>query len=82
VNRFIPPPGRLNEPGLESLIFKLKQCCVAISAVFLFWGSLRFLKIPVRQTLFGLFMLFLLAWTFAGPQIIPAELNPPKPPSL
>jgi signal transduction histidine kinase/CheY-like chemotaxis protein len=49
---------------------------VAISAVFLFWGSLRFLKIHVRQTLLGLFMLFLLAWTFAGPQIIPAELNP------
>src|ERR1035438_375378 len=54
----------------ESLVFKLKQCSVAVSAVFLLWGSLRFLKIPVRQTLFGLFMLFLVVWTFAGSYII------------
>jgi signal transduction histidine kinase/CheY-like chemotaxis protein len=67
---------KFDETTPESLIFKLKQCCVAISAVFLFWGSLRFLKIPVRQTLFGLFMLFLLVWTFVGPQIIPAALDP------
>ncbi len=60
----------------ESIIFKVKQCCVSISAVFLLWGSLRFLKIPVRQTLFGLFMLFLLAWTFAGPHIISDALTP------
>jgi signal transduction histidine kinase/ActR/RegA family two-component response regulator len=53
----------------DTLIFKIKQCCVAISAVFLLWGSLRFLKIPVRQTLFGLFILFLLVWTFAGLKI-------------
>jgi hypothetical protein len=54
----------------ENILFKLKQCCVAISAVFLLWGSLRFLKIPVRQTLFGLFMLFLLVWTFVAPSFI------------
>jgi signal transduction histidine kinase/ActR/RegA family two-component response regulator len=59
----------------ESITFKLKQCCVAVSAVFLLWGSLRFLKIPVRQTLFGLFMLFLLVWTFAGPYIISEALD-------
>jgi signal transduction histidine kinase len=59
----------------ESIIFKAKQCCVSISAVFLLWGSLRFLKIPVRQTLFGLFLLFLLAWTFAGPHIISDSLT-------
>src|SRR5450756_672992 len=40
----------------ESIAFKLKQCCVAISAVFLLWGSLRVLNIPVPQRLFGLFM--------------------------
>jgi signal transduction histidine kinase/ActR/RegA family two-component response regulator len=54
------------EPG--GVIFMLKQWCVAISAVFLLWGSLRFLSIPVRQTLFGLFLLFLLAWTLVSPQ--------------
>ena len=51
----------------EEVIFILKQCCVAISAVFLLWGSLRFLGIVVRQTLLGLFMLFLLVWTALSP---------------
>jgi len=58
-----------------SVPFKLQQCSVAISAVFLLWGSLRFLKIPVQQTLFGLFMLFLLVWTFAGPYVIPQSMD-------
>lgn len=60
----------------ETLAFKLRQCCVSISAVFLLWGSLRFLAIPVRQTLFGLFMTFLLIWTFAGPHIISNAMAP------
>jgi len=55
-------------PG--GLIFMFKQWCVAISAVFLVWGSLRFLSIPVPQRLFGLFMLFLLVWTFVSPQVL------------
>lgn len=54
-------------PG--SLAFLLKHACVAISAVFLLWGSLRFLELQVRQTLIGLFMMFLIAWTFVGPQL-------------
>ena len=59
-------PG--SEPG--GLVFLFKQWCVAISAVFLLWGSLRFLSVPVRQTLFGLFILFLLVWTVASPQAL------------
>src|SRR5580704_14869692 len=59
-----------------SIPFKLQQCCVAVSAVFLLWGSLRFLKIPVQQTLFGLFMAFLAVWTFAGSYFIPKSMNP------
>lgn len=59
----------------ETITFKLQQCCVAISSVFLLWGSLRFLKLPVRQTLFGLFMLFLVVWTFAGQYVISDALN-------
>ena len=59
----------------DRLIFKIKQCCVAISAVFLLWGSLRFLKIPIRQTLFGLFMLFLMVWTFASPLVVSEALD-------
>ena len=56
------------EPG--GVMFVLKQWCVAISAVFLLWGSLSFLSIPVRQTLFGLFMLFLLVWTLTSPKAL------------
>jgi signal transduction histidine kinase/ActR/RegA family two-component response regulator len=55
-------------PG--EIFFILKQWCVAISAVFLLWGSLRFLGLPVRQALFGLFMAFLMVWTFVSPQIL------------
>ena len=60
----------------ESTIFKLKQCCVAISAVFLLWGSLRFLGLPVPQRMFGLFMMFLLVWTFASPHVLSPTLAP------
>jgi signal transduction histidine kinase len=62
--------------AMDGLMFKLKQCCVAVSAVFLLWGSLRFLSIPVRQRLFGLFMLFLLVWTFVGPHVLDEALDP------
>jgi signal transduction histidine kinase/ActR/RegA family two-component response regulator len=55
--------------------FKLQQCCAAISSVFLLWGSLRFLKMSFRQTLLGLFMLFLVVWTFASQYIISDSLN-------
>lgn len=60
----------------ESITFKLKQCCVSTSAVFLLWGSLSFLKVQVRQMLFGLFLLFLVVWIFAGPQVITEALSP------
>ena len=35
---------RFPDAPLDGVVFKLKQCCVAISAVFLLWGSLRFLE--------------------------------------
>jgi len=53
----------------SNALFVMKQWCVSISAVFLLWGSLRFLGLPVRQSLFGLFMAFLLVWTFVGPEV-------------
>ena len=56
--------------GGNNLVFMLRQSCVAISAVFLLWGSARFLSLPVRQVSLGLFMLFLLAWTVASPQVL------------
>ena len=54
-------------PG--SLVFTLRECCVSISAVFLLWGSLRFLGLPVRQTSFGIFMVFLAVWTMVTPEV-------------
>lgn len=53
-----------------SLVFAIKQCCVAVSAVFLLWGSLCFLGLPVPQRMFGLFMGFLAIWVVVSPQVI------------
>lgn len=61
---------KIHDPTLAQVIFVLKQWCVAISAVFLLWGSLRFLNLVVRQTLLGLFMFFLLVWTAVSPQAL------------
>jgi signal transduction histidine kinase/ActR/RegA family two-component response regulator len=50
----------------DSFVVILRQWCVSISAVFLLWGSLSFLGLKTPQSLFGLFMLFLLTWSYAG----------------
>jgi signal transduction histidine kinase len=52
------------------VMFLLKQWSIAISGVFLLWGSLAFLGLPIRQSLFGLFMLFLMVWTFVSPAVL------------
>ena len=57
-----------------SAIFAIKQCCVAVSAVFLLWGSMCFLGLPVPQRLFGLFMAFLAIWVVVSPQVITSPL--------
>ena len=53
-------------PSGDSFILILRQWCVSISAVFLLWGSLAFLELRTPQTLFGLFIAFLLSWSYAG----------------
>jgi signal transduction histidine kinase/ActR/RegA family two-component response regulator len=58
-----------------SLAAMIKQSCVALSAAFLLWGTLRFLDIAAPQSLFGLFMLFLVAWTFAVPSVATSALQ-------
>src|SRR5208282_2399049 len=67
----------LNTQGTtyNKAVFILQQCCVAISAVFLLWGSARFLSLPVRQTLLTLFMLFLLVWTVVSPEVLSNTLQ-------
>ena len=49
-------------PGL----LMLKQWCLSVASVFLLWGSLQFMGRRVRQTLLGLFLGFLLVWSFLG----------------
>ena len=66
---------RMGDTPTGSIVFAIKQCCVSISAVFLLWGSLRFLGIPVPQRLLGTFMLFLMVWTFVSPQVIIGKLQ-------
>ncbi|MGP8198961.1 MAG: ATP-binding protein [Limisphaerales bacterium] len=66
---------RVSDTGAGSIIFAVKQCCVSISAVFLLWGSLRFLGLPVPQRLLGVFMLFLVVWTFVSPEVIIGTLQ-------
>ncbi len=53
-------------PDPDSFFVTLRQWCVSISAVFLLWGSLSFLELRTPQKLFGLFMAFLLTWSYAG----------------
>lgn len=60
---------------MGSALFAIKQCCVAVSAVFLLWGSLRFLGLPVPQRLFGFFMLFLVMWVLVSPQVLTSQLE-------
>jgi signal transduction histidine kinase/ActR/RegA family two-component response regulator len=42
------------------------QWCISAAAVFLLWGSASFLNIPTQQRLFGLFLGFLLVWSYVG----------------
>ena len=60
--------GQDDPPGSAQyrLIEMCRQWCVGTSAVFLFWGSLVFMGQRVRPTLLGLFLLFLLAWSYVG----------------
>jgi signal transduction histidine kinase/ActR/RegA family two-component response regulator len=55
------------EGGSESrLVDMLKQWCLSASAVCLLWGSSVFHNLKPRQTLFALFITFLLAWSYTA----------------
>ena len=41
-----------------------EQWCMATAAVFLMWGSFRFLRVRARETVLGLFMAFLFLWSY------------------
>jgi hypothetical protein len=48
------------------LMLMLQQWCIGVAAVFLLWGSHAFMGKPVKQSLFGLFVVFLLVWSGVG----------------
>ena len=58
------------EPNPTSFSFILTQWCVGVSALFLFWGSLQFLEIAVRQRLMGFAIIFLFVWSCASPHYV------------
>lgn len=48
------------------LIQMLRQWSVSVAAVFLLWGTVVFLQLATSQRLFGLFLCFLLVWSYVG----------------
>ncbi len=50
----------------SAILIMLKQWCVSASAVCLLWGSSVFHNLRPRQTLFGLFIVFLFVWSYFG----------------
>jgi PAS domain S-box-containing protein len=57
--------GRSVRGGLPLWVLWLTEWCLCVSAVFLLWGSLRFLGQRVNQRLIGLSLAFLFVWSFA-----------------
>jgi len=58
----------LGDLGTEHSPLRLmaEQWCVATTAVFLMWGSFRFLGLRVREMAFGLLLAFLFLWSYVG----------------
>ncbi|HSA00461.1 MAG TPA: response regulator, partial [Candidatus Paceibacterota bacterium] len=61
-----PLPGATAKKLEIDWVLAVKQVCISFAAVFLLWGSVRFLGMRVRQMLMGFFLVFLLVWTLAG----------------
>ena len=54
-------------PGTENQFLTIaKQWSLSAVAVFLMWGSVRFLGLAVRQSLLALFLVFLFVWSYVG----------------
>ena len=53
-------------PDSGSFVPVLRLWCVCLSAAFLLWGSVSFLQMKAPQSLFGCFIAFLLAWSYAA----------------
>jgi hypothetical protein len=65
---------RMGDPGVGSIIFSLKQCCVSMAAVCILWGSIRFLGLPFRRRMLCGFVLFLAVWIYVSTQVMVSVL--------
>src|SRR5215218_6345169 len=53
---------RLNDASTWNL--GLRQACIGTSAVFLFWGGLRYMGFPTPQRSIALFITFVYSWAY------------------
>jgi CheY-like chemotaxis protein len=65
----------LGDAATGSALFTINQSCVSMSAVFLLWGSLRFLGLAVPRRLFGGVAIFLAVWILVSPQLMTSSLQ-------
>lgn len=56
----------VHEVGPSPLLGMFKQVCVGTAATFMIWGASVFLKQPAPDRLFGLFLTFLVVWSYLG----------------
>jgi signal transduction histidine kinase/ActR/RegA family two-component response regulator len=67
---------RLTAPeGMESFVSFAGLLCIETSAVFLLWGSFRFLRLQAPQKLMGLFLGFLYVWSYVAPKVFDDSLR-------
>jgi CheY-like chemotaxis protein len=57
------------------VLFTINQSCVSMAAVFLLWGSMRFLGLPIPQRLSIVFGVFLAVWILVSPQMMKDSLQ-------
>ncbi|MGC8743708.1 MAG: ATP-binding protein [Verrucomicrobiia bacterium] len=56
----------VQEWGENELMLMLRLWCISATASLFFWGSARFLGHHLNQRLVGLFVLFLITWSYFG----------------
>lgn len=51
-----------------------ERLCMAISAVFLCWGAVQFLRLTAPQRLMGMFLGFICVWSLSAPLVLESRL--------
>jgi len=66
----------LNAPSAAagSVQFVFQQLSVGASAVFLFWGSISCLNLPIKDRLMAFFLSFVVVWSYVGGRYLEGEI--------